>query len=233
MPRSPAPRCWAAGSPAEAKLAVADPTPPDYPIEKGAKLRVLRPSKFVQGDEDLFNANTKKFTDKYGVEVKVDNQSWEDLRPLTSVSANVGSGPDIVLAWQEDPQLFADKLLVLNDLADYLGKKYGGWFPVAEIYGKSATTHDWVALPFGGGGATMVYRGSWLKAAGFDDVPKDFPGFLELCKALQKDKHPAGFALGHAVGDCGWTDWVLWGSGGALIDEQETSSSTAPRPSRR
>ena len=25
----------------------------------------------------------------------------------------------------------------LTDLADYLGKKYGGWFPVAEIYGKS------------------------------------------------------------------------------------------------
>ncbi len=208
-------------SPAQAKLAVANPTPPDYPIEDGAKLRVLRPSKFVQGDEDLFNANTKKFTDKYGVEVKVDNQSWEDLRPLTSVSANVGSGPDVVLAWQEDPQLFSDKLIVLNDLAAYLGEKYGGWFPVAEIYGKSATTHDWVALPFGGGGSTMVYRQSWLKEAGYDDVPKDFPGFLELCKALQGTKHPAGFALGHAVGDSGWTDWVLWGSGGAMIDEQE------------
>jgi multiple sugar transport system substrate-binding protein len=207
--------------PAEAKLAVANPTPPDYPIEQGAKLRVLRPSKFVQGDEDLFNANTKKFTDKTGVEVKVDNQSWEDLRPLTSVSANVGSGPDVVLAWQEDPQLFADKLLVMNDLAGYLGEKYGGWFPVAETYGKSAKTGDWIALPFGGSGATMVYRGSWVKEAGFDGVPGDFPGFLELCKALQKSGHPAGYALGHAVGDSGWTDWVLWGHGGAMIDEQE------------
>ncbi len=124
---------WQAG---RAKLAVDNPAPPEYPIEKGAKLRVLRPSKFVQGDEDLFLANTKKFTDKTGVEVKVDSQNWEDLRPKTAVSANVGSGPDVVLAWQEDPHLFADKLIVLDDLADYLGKKYGGWFPVAEIYGK-------------------------------------------------------------------------------------------------
>ena len=36
-------------------------------IEAGASLRVLRPSKFVQGDETLFLENSKKFTDKTGV----------------------------------------------------------------------------------------------------------------------------------------------------------------------
>ena len=205
--------------PARAALAVANPTPPDYPIEDGATLRVLRPSKFVQGDEDLFNANTQKFIETTGVQVTVDNQSWEDLRPTTTVSANVGAGPDIILSWQEDPHLFTDKLLVLNDLNDYLGEKYGGWFPVAEHYGRSAETGDWIALPFGGAGSTMVYRKSWLNEAGFDDVPGDFPGFLELCKALQETGHPAGFALGHAVGDAGWTDWVLWGYGSSMIDE--------------
>ena len=30
--------------------------------EKGAKLRVLRWKRFVQGDEDVWAANTKKFT---------------------------------------------------------------------------------------------------------------------------------------------------------------------------
>jgi multiple sugar transport system substrate-binding protein len=214
--------------PAAAALAVANPTPPEYPIEEGATLRVLRPSKFVQGDEDLFNANTKKFTEETGVAVDVDNQSWEDLRPLTSVSANVGSGPDIVLSWQEDPHLFADKVIVLNDLNEYLGEKYGGWFPVAEHYGRSAETGDWIALPFGGSGATMVYRKSWVNEAGFDAVPQDFPGFLELCKALQQAGHPAGFALGHAVGDAGWTDWVLWGHGAAMIDEEENVIINSP-----
>ena len=32
--------------------------------EKGAKLRVLRWKRFVQGDEDVWAANTKKFTDR-------------------------------------------------------------------------------------------------------------------------------------------------------------------------
>ena len=40
-----------------------------------------------------------------------------------------------------------------------------------------------------------------MDKAGFSEFPKDFPGFLELCKALKKNNTPAGFALGHASGD--------------------------------
>jgi multiple sugar transport system substrate-binding protein len=206
--------------PLRAQIPVADVTSPRYEIEGGAKLRVLRPSKFVQGDETLFLENTKKFTSATGVEVTVSSESWEDIRPKTAVAANVGSGPDVVLAWQEDPHLFSNKLLPLTDLAEYLGKKYGGWFPVAEIYGKSPDG-QWIAMPVGGSGSTMVYRKSWVNEAGFDKVPADFPGFLELCRALKRTGHPAGFALGNAVGDGGWTDWVLWGFDSAMVDEND------------
>src|SRR5215213_6858203 len=188
--------------PLRAQIPVVDVAPPKYEIESGAKLRVLRPSKFVQGDETLFLENTKKFTAATGVEVTVSSESWEDIRPKTAVAANVGSGPDVVLAWQEDPHLFSNKLLPLTDLAEYLGKKYGGWFPVAEIYGKSPDG-QWIAMPVGGSGSTVVYRKSWVNEAGFDKVPGDFAGFLELCRALMRTGHPAGFALGNAVGDGG------------------------------
>ena len=46
--------------------------------EKGAKLRVLRWKRFVQGDEDVWMQNTKKFADQYKVEVRVDHEGWED-----------------------------------------------------------------------------------------------------------------------------------------------------------
>ena len=42
--------------------------------EKGAKLRVLRWSRFVQGDIDAYMVNVKKFTEKTGIEVRVDNE---------------------------------------------------------------------------------------------------------------------------------------------------------------
>src|SRR6478672_4125709 len=58
--------------------------------EKGATLRVLRWKRFVQGDEDAYMANVKKFTDKYGIPVRVDNEGWEDVRPKAAVAANTG-----------------------------------------------------------------------------------------------------------------------------------------------
>src|SRR3546814_10157775 len=90
-----------------------------------SSLRVLRPSKFVQGYETLFNENTKKYTEMTGIDVRVDNESWEDLRPKTAVAANIGSGPDIILGWNDDPHQYPDKLLDVTDIAEYLGKKYG------------------------------------------------------------------------------------------------------------
>ena len=33
----------------------------------------------------------------------------------------------------------------LTDVANYLGKKYGGWVPAAEPYGKSG--NKWIAIP--------------------------------------------------------------------------------------
>ena len=81
-------------------------------------MRVLRPSKFVAGDEKLFLENAKKFTDQTGVAVRVDQESWQDLRPKTAVAANVGTGPDIVLAWNDDPHQYPEKIIDVTDLAD-------------------------------------------------------------------------------------------------------------------
>ena len=60
------------------------------------------------------------------------------------------------------------------------------------------------------------------KKAGFDKVPGDTAGFLELCKALKKNNTPAGFPLGHATGDGNtWAHWALWSHGGNLTDASE------------
>ena len=60
----------------EATIKAADVPAPQLTIEKGASLRMLRPVRFVQPDEDVFRANAKRFTDKTGVEVKVDFVGW-------------------------------------------------------------------------------------------------------------------------------------------------------------
>src|SRR5690606_31383086 len=87
--------------------------------EPRGPLRVLRWRRFVAGDEEQWVANTKKFTEKTGVEVRIDNESWEDVRPKAAVAANVGSGPDIIVGWFDDPHQYPDKLVDVSDVADY------------------------------------------------------------------------------------------------------------------
>ena len=186
--------------------------------EKGAKLRVLRWSRFVQGDIDQYMANVKAFTAKTGIEVRVDNESWEDVRPKAAVAANVGSGPDIVLSTNDDANLYPEKLVDVSDLCDYLGRKYGGWYPSCEAYLK-LDGKRWIGVPLGSAGAMMVYRDSQVKAAGFDKFPRDTDGFLKMMKALKDKGTPGGMALGNATGDSGWTHWLMWAFGGALVDK--------------
>ena len=187
-------------------------------IEKGAKLRVLRWKRFVQGDEDAYLANVKKFSEQFKVEVRVDHEGWEDVRPKAAVAANVGSGPDIILGTNDDANLYPDKLVDVTDLANYLGKKYGGWFPICEQYLKP-DGKKWIGIPFGAAGNALVYRDSQVKAAGFNTFPKDTDGFLKLMQALKAKGTPGGFALGNATGDGNsWTHWLVWSHGGKLVD---------------
>ncbi|MCW3475326.1 ABC transporter substrate-binding protein [Limobrevibacterium gyesilva] len=201
-------------------IPIANVEPPKLPIEKGATLRVLRPTKFVEPDEVIFRENVKKFVDATGVQTRVDFVGWEDLRPQTAVAANTGAGPDVVIGWPDDPHLYADKLLEVSDVTEYLGKKYGGWYFLAEKYGKKWGTNNWIAVPMGGSGGPIVYRKSWVKEAGFDQIPNDLGQFLKLCENLKKNNHPSGFALGNAVGDANaYCNWLLWAHGGYIVDE--------------
>ncbi|MDR5695928.1 MAG: substrate-binding domain-containing protein [Armatimonadota bacterium] len=196
--------------------------PPKYAVERGARLRLLRWVEFVKGDRELWLANTKKFEEQTGVKVDIEWITWEDVRPKAAMTASVGAGPDIVLGWFDDPHLYPEKLVDVTDLAEYLGKKYGGWYDVMVSYGYSKALKRWIAIPFGAPSACITYRESWVREAGYEKVPGTISEFIKLCKKLKEMGHPTGFALGHAVGDGNtWTHWWLWSFGGRIVEEDD------------
>ena len=210
-------------------LFTADALAQQYKItpEKGAKLRILRWKRFVQGDEDTWAENTKKFTQATGIDVRIDAEGWEDVRPKAAVAANVGSGPDIIIGTFEDAHQYPDKLVDVTDLANYLGTKYGGWYPVGKEY--CTNKGKWIAIPMGAAGACFVYRISGMKAAGFETFPTDTAGFLKLCQGLKAKGLPPGFALGNATGDGNtWCHWVVWAHGGKMVDQKNNVVINSP-----
>ena len=199
--------------------------PPKQPIEAGASLRVIRPTKFVDTDETVWKESTEKFAKATGVPVRTDFVGWEDIRAQVAVAARTGAGPDVVAGWANDPHLYVDKILDVTELATYLGKKYGGWGPLPERYGKQFGTNKWIAIPMGCGGGALVYRKSWVNEAGYDVPPDDLGKFLDLCRKLHKNGHPPGFALGNSQGDGnGTATWMLWAHGGYQVDDKNVVS---------
>ncbi|WP_299360682.1 ABC transporter substrate-binding protein [uncultured Paracoccus sp.] len=195
--------------------------------EEGASLRLLRWVPFVKGDEETWNQLTKEFTDATGVEVRIDQESWEDVRPKAAVAANVGSGPDIVMGWFDDPFQYPDKLVDVTDLATTLGERSGGWYPGPQSYGMHED--KWIAIPIAVIGNAVVYRDSMVKAAGFEEFPQDTEGFLNLVKALKENGTPAGFPHGKAVGDGNnYAHWLLWSHGAKAVDENGEVTINSP-----
>jgi multiple sugar transport system substrate-binding protein len=202
-------------------------TAPDIKPEKGASIRIMRPTKFIDGDQQLYEAAVKSFTEKTGVEVKTSYESWEDLRPKTAVSANIGSGPDIVWSWLDDAHQFPEKLVDLSDVAGYIGEKHGGWWETPMKYGRTQDG-SWIAMPVGAGGGCINYRKSWLQQAGFESIPDNYPGMLKVFQGFQKIGHPGGLTLGNAVGDGNTLHWLLWGHGGKMVDEKNNVVINSP-----
>jgi multiple sugar transport system substrate-binding protein len=199
-------KAWAAESP--------------FKAEQGAKLTLMRWKYFVPSEDAAFNEVVAAFKAATGTEMNVFSESFEDVQPKASVAANTGSGLDLVWGLHALPQLFPTKVVKMNDVADYLGKKYGGWAEAPEKTVKHGD--DWLGIPIATDGGYMTYRKSAVEKAGFKEFPTDFPSFLEMCKALKKNNTPAGFALGHASGDANaWLHWLLWGHGAYTVDQHD------------
>ncbi len=189
--------------------------------EKGAAIQLLRWKRFVQSEEDSFMALVAAFTKATGVEVKVINESLDDVQPKASVAANTNQGPDMFWGLYSLPHLFPTKVVDVSDVAGYLGKKYGGWVPTAETYGKGPGG-KWICIPVAYNGNVINFRQSMIEKAGFKEIPKDTAGFLELMKALKEKSVPGGFALGRASGDGNaWVHWALWSQGANLVDAKD------------
>ena len=178
------------GSGALAQIPTADVPPPNFPIEPGAKLQVLRPSKFVQGDETLVAARTPRSSlTATGVEVdgrqrELGGSAAEDgrrreRRQRPRRRARLAGGP-APLRRQARPARRAGRLSrpeVRRLVPGGRGLRQDGG-PAGSRCRSAATAARWSTASPGSG------------RPGFDTVPGDFPGYLRLCRACKKNGHP-------------------------------------------
>ncbi|MGY3451858.1 ABC transporter substrate-binding protein [Bradyrhizobium sp. USDA 4353] len=199
--------------------------------EAGAKINLLRWKRFVEAEDVAFMKIVDAFQKANNVTINVSNESYDDIQPKASVAANTGQGLDMVWGLYTLPFLFSNKVADVSDVADYLGKKCGGWTDSGKAYGM--LDGKWIGIPVAATGGLVNYRISAMEKAGHKEFPKDLAGFADLIKGLNKNGTPAGMALGHASGDANnWTHWALWAHGGALIDKDNKVVINSPETAK-
>src|SRR5512132_1362324 len=113
---------------------------------RGTTLRMLKWSHFVPAYDAWFDKFAKEWGDKNGVRVRVDHIPHLELPARYAAEFAAGAGHDLIyFVGQILTGHYYRNLLDLSDLADGLGKKYGGWLESAKSC--ALVGGRWYAVP--------------------------------------------------------------------------------------
>jgi multiple sugar transport system substrate-binding protein len=190
----------------------------DQPASAQTKLTVTVRGQFTPGTNDLFKQQVQDWATSKGVAAEVEFVSLDDLTAKAASAAETGVGPDIIYFPISGPNLFAEKLIDVDDVANDLGAKLGGWVDVAKQV--SVIGGHWKAVPHYGAFHALVYRRDLIKEIANETIPDTWEDVLRIGKKLRPQGHPAGFPLGHATGDANnFVYSVLWDYGAKEVEK--------------
>jgi len=176
---------------------------------------------FIPEMNQLFEKQVNEWARKNGVKVDIEFVSIDDLIVKLTTAAETGVGPDILGGQPHTAPLYPQVLLNVDEVAEELGRKYGGWFPAAEKICK--VKGHWKAIPWYMSNQAILLRKDLLLAAG-ESMPSSGWTWEDLLRIAKKIKAATGigmgFALGHASGDANQFCYpLLWSYGGKEVQE--------------
>ena len=183
-----------------------------------ANVHWLRWTDFVPASDSLLkNQIVQECKKATGITLKVETVNANDLQSRITSAIQSGAGADIIMAFSNWPQLYAESVADASDVAEEIGKAQGGYYDVSR---RVATVGDkWIGVPWTVGGGLIAYRKSWFQEVGYDKFPEDWNTFREAGKKLKAKGRPIGQTAGHTFGDApGWWYPFLWSFGGKEVE---------------
>src|SRR3954464_4114306 len=93
---------------------------------QGATVHWLRWNDFVPASDQLLRREMLPEAEKaLGFKINFETVNANDLQPRITSAIQSGSGPDIIMLFNNHPQLYAASCVDMTDLADDLAKKEG------------------------------------------------------------------------------------------------------------
>ena len=184
-------------------------------VAQKRELTFLSFNHFVPASDDELKRQAEVFGKQAGVTVRVDTIQAPQLFAKRAAQAASQSGHDLIVTGAADPFLYEQQLIDMGDLVDYLGGRYGGWYPFAKETCQTAS--GWRAVPWFWVAFPGCYNEVHFKKAGLQP-PKTWDDLLKAGKILKKHGNPVGIAISHCT-DANISFWsILWCNGGKVLE---------------
>jgi multiple sugar transport system substrate-binding protein len=159
------------------------------------QLSILCWSHFVPSYDKWFDQFGQEWAAKNNVKLTIDHIPHLNLAAKIAAEIATQSGHDIVQLAASGTEKFAPALLDVQDLADKLGKKYGGWTPLAQNYsevkGRYHSIPDYF-IDFPG-----LYRKDLWTEIGMPNGPDTWDEVRTGGAKLKAKGFPIGIGLAH------------------------------------
>ena len=132
----------------------------------------LRWNDFVPASDQLLRKELLPEAEKaLGIKINLETVNGNDLQPRITAAIQSGAGPDLIMLFNNHPQLYAASLVDMSDVAEALGKAEGGYYPLVKS--NSNDGKKWLSMPWTIVGGMIAYRKSWFEEVGATAVPRD------------------------------------------------------------
>src|SRR6059036_2279336 len=137
---------------------------------QGATVHWLRWNDFVPASDQLLRKELLPAAEKaLGIKINLETVNGNDLQPRITSAIQSGSGPDIIMLFNNHPQIYSESVVDLGDVTDGIAKAQGAYYDLAKA--NSADNGKWISAPWAVVGALIVYRKSWFEEIGLTSFP--------------------------------------------------------------
>src|SRR5215471_2047497 len=150
---------------------------------QGTTVHWLRWNDFVPAPDEVLKKEIVPAAEKaLGLKLNIEMINGNDLQARTTSAIQSGSGPDVICALNNWPQLYAESVANVDDVAEEIGKAQGGFYEVSKAVGSDGK--KWLGVPWCVLGNLIVYRKSWLAEQGAKEIPESWEEYRALGKKL-------------------------------------------------
>jgi multiple sugar transport system substrate-binding protein len=179
------------------------------------QLSILCWSHFVPAYDKWFDQWGQEWAAKNNIKLTIDHIPHLSIPPKIAAEVATQSGHDIVQMVGTGSEKFAPALVDVQDLAEKLGKKYGGWTALAhnfsEVKGRFCTIPDYF-IDFPG-----LYRKDLWTEIGMPNGPDTWDELRVGGAKLKAKGFPIGIGLAHHNDSRNSWRAIMWCYGGSEV----------------